>query len=189
MVEVNPLGVSESGRLLICDAKVRVDDNARFRQQALFALEDGKQREPQERAAEKEGLNYVKLEGSVGCMVNGAGLAMATMDLVKAAGLAPANFLDVGGATDAEKVRKAVLIICGDRRVEQLFVNIFGGIVRCDVIAEGLVSALREVGGRVKTVCRITGTNQKQAREIIADSGLSIQWKDSVNQAIEELKN
>jgi len=174
LVEINPLAIDASGALLALDAKVAVDDNALYRQAALAALHDPVQEDAKERAAAALSLNYIALDGNIGCMVNGAGLAMATMDLIKLHGGAPANFLDVGGGTTADKVAGAFKLLCADANVRAILVNIFGGIVRCDLIAEGIIQAAREVGLDRPVVVRLEGTNVDRARELLKASGLAI---------------
>ena len=174
LIEVNPLIVTKDGRLVALDAKINVDANALFRQPELVALRDPSQEDPMERDASEHELNYVSLDGDIACMVNGAGLAMATMDLIKLHGGAPANFLDVGGTATAERVTAAFRLILSNRRVRAVLVNIFGGIVRCDVIAEGIVLAVRQVGVAVPVIVRLEGTNADKARKILAASGLAI---------------
>ena len=174
LVEINPLVVTNDDRLLALDAKVNIDDNALFRQKALEELRDPSQEDPTEHKAQQFDLNYVTLDGNIGCMVNGAGLAMATMDIIKLHGGQPANFLDVGGGTTAERVAEALKLIVGDHKVEAILVNIFGGIVRCDLIAEGIVAAIQEVELDTPVVVRLEGTNAEQGREILARSGLAV---------------
>lgn len=159
LVEVNPLALLNDGRLLVCDTKVRIDDNSAFRNKALFALDDLSQKEPSEVEAEGWDLNYVKLDGNIGCLVNGAGLAMGTMDFIKFMGAEPANFLDVGGTATVERVFEAIRIINQDAKVQSILVNIFGGIVRCDIIVEGVIKAMRELKIQKPIVVRIKGTN------------------------------
>ncbi|MBK6598366.1 MAG: ADP-forming succinate--CoA ligase subunit beta [Proteobacteria bacterium] len=174
LLEVNPLIVTKAGKLLALDAKFNVDPNAIFRQKALAAMRDTSQEDPMERDASAHDLNYVSLDGDIACMVNGAGLAMATMDLIKLHGGAPANFLDVGGGATAERVTVAFNLILSNPNVRAILVNIFGGIVRCDLIAEGVVAAVKNVGGKVPVVVRLEGTNAEQARAMLAESGLAI---------------
>jgi succinyl-CoA synthetase beta subunit len=174
LAEINPLVVTASGDLLALDAKIGFDDNALFRHPDLRELRDPNEQDPREIEAAKYDLSYIALEGDIGCMVNGAGLAMATMDSVKAAGGEPANFLDVGGGADAEKVKAAFKIILSDAAVRGIFINIFGGILRCDVLAEGVVQAAREVGLSVPLVVRMEGTNVEKGKQILADSKLDI---------------
>ncbi len=173
-IEINPLAVTEDGKLLVLDAKVAFDNNAEFRHPDLEALRDLSEEEPMEIEASKYDLAYIKLDGDIGCMVNGAGLAMATMDIIKLEGGAPANFLDVGGGANKEKVTAAFKIILSDPAVKGILVNIFGGIMRCDIIADGIVAAAREVDLRVPLVVRLEGTNVAQGKKILAESGLPI---------------
>jgi succinyl-CoA synthetase beta subunit len=173
-IEVNPLAVSDKGELLVLDAKVGFDNNADFRHPDLQQLRDLSEEDPMEVEASKYGLSYIKLDGSIGCMVNGAGLAMATMDIIKLEGAEPANFLDVGGGANKEKVTAAFKIILSDPAVKGILVNIFGGIMRCDIIAEGIVAAAREVQLNVPLVVRLEGTNVQPGKDILASSGLPI---------------
>ena len=173
-IEINPLAVDDKGRLLVLDAKVGFDNNADFRHPDLQELRDLTEEDPMEVEASKYGLSYIKLDGSIGCMVNGAGLAMATMDIIKLEGAEPANFLDVGGGANKEKVTAAFKIILSDPAVKGILVNIFGGIMRCDIIAEGIVAAAREVSLSVPLVVRLEGTNVQQGKDILAQSGLPI---------------
>jgi succinyl-CoA synthetase beta subunit len=174
LAEINPLVVTTTGDLLALDAKIGFDDNALFRHPDLRELRDPNEQDPREIEAAKHDLSYIALEGNIGCMVNGAGLAMATMDSVKAAGGEPANFLDVGGGADTERVKAAFKIILSDTAVQAIFINIFGGILRCDVLAEGVVQAAKEVGLSVPLVVRMEGTNVEKGKEILARSGLDI---------------
>ena len=174
LVEVNPLIATKDGRVVCLDGKVTMDDNAAFRQPSLVAMRDLAEEDPTERKAKDAGLSYVKLDGNIGCLVNGAGLAMATMDLVKLHGGSPANFLDVGGGATAEQVTTAFRIILDDPHVRGILVNIFGGILRCDVLAEGVVAATKAVGLKVPLVVRLEGTNVEKGREILSRSGLAI---------------
>jgi succinyl-CoA synthetase beta subunit len=174
LAEINPLVVLESGKLLALDAKIGFDDNALFRHSDLRELRDLSEEDPREIEAAKYDLSYIALEGNIGCMVNGAGLAMATMDTVKAAGGEPANFLDVGGGANQEKVAAAFRILLSDAAVKAIFINIFGGILRCDVLAEGVVQAARDIGLKVPLVVRMEGTNVEQGKKILADSKLDI---------------
>ena len=174
LVEINPLVLTAEGGLVVLDAKVTLDDNALERHPDLAALDDPKQRPAAEVEAERAGLNYVALDGTIGCMVNGAGLAMATMDLIKLSGGEPANFLDVGGDATAERVTAAFRLILSNPQVRAVFVNIFGGIVRCDLIAEGIVQAVRDVGVRVPVVVRLEGTRAEEGRDLLARSGVRI---------------
>jgi len=174
LAEINPLVVTKSGDLLALDAKIGFDDNALFRHADLRALRDPTEEDPRETEAAKHDLSYIALDGNIGCMVNGAGLAMATMDSVKSAGGMPANFLDVGGGANTEKVKAAFQILLSDAAVKAIFINIFGGILRCDVLAEGVVQAAREIGLKVPLVVRMEGTNVEQGKKILADSKLDI---------------
>jgi succinyl-CoA synthetase beta subunit len=174
LLEVNPLIVTKEGQLVALDAKINIDSNSLFRQKELAALRDPNQEDPMERRASEHDLNYVSLDGDIACMVNGAGLAMATMDLIKLHGGQPANFLDVGGGATAERVSAAFELILSNRKVRAILVNIFGGIVRCDLIAEGIVNAVKNVGVKVPVVVRLEGTNADKARETLAKSGLKI---------------
>jgi len=174
LVEVNPLIVTGEGKLVALDAKINIEDNALFRQKELAKWRDASQEDEMERAAAEHELNYVSLDGDIACMVNGAGLAMATMDLIKLHGGAPANFLDVGGGATRERVTEAFNLILSNKNVRAILVNIFGGIVRCDMIAEGIIHAVKDVGVRVPVVVRIEGTNAEQGRKLLAQSGLAI---------------
>lgn len=187
LVEINPLVLTKEGRLLAIDAKVNFDDNGLFRHPDILALRDIDEEDPQEVQASKFDLNYIKLDGTIGCLVNGAGLAMATMDIVKLAGGSPANFLDVGGSATAEKVTEAFKIILSDPSVRGILVNIFGGIMKCDIIAEGIVAASKTLGVKVPIVARLDGTNVEQARRILADSGLKIIPATSLEEAAERI--
>jgi succinyl-CoA synthetase beta subunit len=174
LIEINPLVVTEDGDVIALDAKMGFDDNALFRHPDVKALRDPNEEDPREQEAAKHDLSYIALDGNIGCMVNGAGLAMSTMDSIKAAGGEPANFLDVGGGANTEKVKAAFKIILSDAAVKGIFINIFGGILRCDVLAEGVVAAAREIGLTVPVVVRMEGTNVEQGRRILADSKLDI---------------
>jgi succinyl-CoA synthetase beta subunit len=174
LLEINPLIVTGEGKLVALDAKINIEDNALFRQKELASWRDETQEDATERAAAKHELNYVSLDGDIACMVNGAGLAMATMDLVQLHGGKPANFLDVGGGATKERVTEAFNLILSNQKVRAILVNIFGGIVRCDMIAEGIIAAVKDVGVNVPVVVRIEGTNADAGRKILADSGLAI---------------
>ena len=174
LVEINPLVVTSDNTLLALDAKINTDDNAHYRHPALIELRDASQEDEREHRASEFGLNYVSLEGNIACMVNGAGLAMATMDLIKLHGGEPANFLDVGGGTTADKVAEAFKLILSDTKVRAILVNIFGGIVRCDLIAEGIIQAVREVELAVPVIVRLEGTNVEKGRQLLAESQLAI---------------
>ena len=173
-IEINPLAVTEDGKLMVLDAKVAFDGNAMFRHKDLMELRDETEEDPAELEASKYDLAYIKLDGDIGCMVNGAGLAMATMDIIKLNGMFPANFLDVGGGASKEKVTAAFKIILADPNVKGILVNIFGGIMKCDIIAEGIVAAAKEVNLSVPLVVRLEGTNVEQGKDILANSGLAI---------------
>ncbi len=183
LLEINPLVVTAEGNLIAIDAKFNVDENALYRQPALEALRDVTQEDEKETIAARFGLNYITLDGNIACMVNGAGLAMATMDLIKLHGGEPANFLDVGGGTTAEKVAEAFKLILSDHKVKAVLVNIFGGIVRCDLIAEGIIKAVQEVGVTIPVVVRLEGTNVVLGREMLSNSGLSIITAESLEDA------
>jgi succinyl-CoA synthetase beta subunit len=183
IVEVNPLVVTGAGDIIALDAKMNFDDNALFRHHDVEEMRDEAEEDPTELEAAKHQLNYVKLDGNIGCMVNGAGLAMATMDIIKLYGASPANFLDVGGGATKERVTAAFKLILSDAHVEGILVNIFGGIMRCDVIAEGIVAAAREVSLHVPLVVRLEGTNVKLGKEILAKSGLPILSADDLADA------
>ncbi|WP_247890967.1 ADP-forming succinate--CoA ligase subunit beta, partial [Azospirillum aestuarii] len=187
IVEINPLIVTGSGEILALDAKMSFDDNALFRHKDVEELRDEAEEDPAEIEAAKHSLNYVKLDGNIGCMVNGAGLAMATMDIIKLYGGEPANFLDVGGGATKERVTAAFKLILSDPNVEGILVNIFGGIMRCDVIAEGVVAAAREVHLHVPLVVRLEGTNVELGKKILAESGLPILSADNLADAAEKV--
>jgi succinyl-CoA synthetase beta subunit len=174
LLEINPLVVRKDGSLIALDAKLNLDENALYRRPNLVALRDASQEDPREMAAKEHDLNYISLDGSIGCMVNGAGLAMATMDLVQLHGGTPANFLDVGGTATAERVIVAFKLILSDPKVRAVLVNIFGGIVRCDLIAEGIIQAAKEVGIKVPVVIRLEGTNAAQGLKLLEESGLAL---------------
>ncbi|MBE8219761.1 MAG: ADP-forming succinate--CoA ligase subunit beta [Alphaproteobacteria bacterium] len=187
LLEINPLVVTQKGDLLCLDAKINFDDNALYRHADIVALRDEDEEDPAEIAASAFDLSYIKLDGTIGCMVNGAGLAMATMDIIKLYGAAPANFLDVGGGATADKVREAFKIILSDSNVEGILVNIFGGIMRCDVIAQGVVAAARETSLSVPLVVRLAGTNVEQGQTILAQSGLAITAANDLDDAAEKI--
>jgi succinyl-CoA synthetase beta subunit len=187
IVEINPLVVTGAGDVIALDAKMNFDDNALFRHKDVEAMRDEDEEDPAELEAGKHNLNYIKLDGNIGCMVNGAGLAMATMDIIKLYGGAPANFLDVGGGATKERVTTAFKIILSDANVEGILVNIFGGIMRCDVIAEGVVAAAREVSLHVPLVVRLEGTNVELGKKILAQSGLPILSADNLADAAEKV--
>ena len=183
LVEVNPLIVTGAGDVVALDAKINIDGSALFRHPDLAALRDPTQEDPMEREAAEHDLNYVSLDGNIACMVNGAGLAMATMDLIKLQGGEPANFLDVGGGATKERVTEAFKLVLSNKNVAAILVNIFGGIVRCDLIAEGIIDAVREVGVTVPVVVRLEGTNVRKGRELLAGSGLDIIAADDLTDA------
>ena len=186
LVEVNPLIVTGGGDVIALDAKINIEANALFRQPRLEEMRDPTQEDPMEREAAEHDLNYVSLDGNIACMVNGAGLAMATMDLIKLHGGEPANFLDVGGGATAERVSEAFKIILSNENVAAILVNIFGGIVRCDLIAEGIITAVREVGVSVPVIVRLEGTNVEKGRQLLADSGLDIIAADDLTDAAQK---
>jgi succinyl-CoA synthetase beta subunit len=187
LLEINPLVVTQSGQLVCLDAKIGFDDNALYRHADIVALRDITEEDEKEIEASKHDLNYVALDGTIGCMVNGAGLAMATMDIIKLYGESPANFLDVGGGATKERVAAAFKIITSDPHVKGILVNIFGGIMRCDVIAEGVVAAVKEVGLRVPLVVRLEGTNVARGKEIIATSNLNVTSADDLDDAAQKI--
>jgi succinyl-CoA synthetase beta subunit len=183
LVEINPLIVTEEGDVIALDGKINIEDNALFRQARMIEWRDPSQEDVKENEASAHGLNYVSLDGDIACMVNGAGLAMATMDLIKLEGGEPANFLDVGGGATAERVAEAFKIILSNENVKAILVNIFGGIVRCDLIAEGVITAVKEVGVKVPVVVRLEGTNVDKGRALLAESGLDIIAADDLTDA------
>jgi len=183
MVEVNPLAEGPDGKLIAADAKLNFDDNAGYRQKELFAMRDESQEDQREVAAAKADLNYIGLDGEIGCMVNGAGLAMATMDIIKLHGGTPANFLDVGGAASEEQITEAFKIITADPRVKALLVNIFGGIMKCDVIAGGIVAAASNMELKIPLIVRLEGTNVERGKEILRESGLNLIAADDLDDA------
>ncbi|MDX1461065.1 MAG: ADP-forming succinate--CoA ligase subunit beta [Xanthomonadales bacterium] len=187
LVEVNPLIIDGSGNLVALDAKINADDNALFRHPDLSRMRDESQEDPTEVAASRHGLNYVTLDGNIACMVNGAGLAMATMDVIKLNGGEPANFLDVGGGTNAERVEEAFKLILSSDSVEAILVNIFGGIVRCDLIAEGIIAAVQEVGVNVPVVVRLEGTKVDEGRKMLEESGLALTPAADLNDAAQKV--
>ena len=187
LIEINPLIVATTGEVVALDAKMNFDDNALFRHKDVSELRDESEEDPIERKAAEYDLNYIKLDGTIGCMVNGAGLAMATMDIIKLYGGEPANFLDVGGGASKEQVTNAFKLILSDSKVEGFLVNIFGGIMRCDVIAEGVVTAAKEVSLNVPLVVRLEGTNVDQGKKILAESGLDIVSADDLADAAQKV--
>ncbi len=184
-IEINPLVVTDSGELIALDAKINFDDNALYAHNDITEMRDPSQEDEREHLAHLHGLNYITLSGNIGCMVNGAGLAMATMDLVKLKGGKPANFLDVGGGTTPDKVAEAFKLILSDEKVQAVLVNIFGGIVRCNLIAEGIIAAIKEVHVNVPVVVRLEGTNADKGKELLKQSGLKIIAADDLNEAAE----
>jgi succinyl-CoA synthetase beta subunit len=187
LLEVNPLVVTKDDKLICLDAKVAFDDNALYRHPEIASLRDVTEEDPKEIEASKYDLNYIALDGTIGCMVNGAGLAMATMDIIKLYGESPANFLDVGGGATKEKVTAAFKIITSDPKVKGILVNIFGGIMRCDVVAAGVVDAVKEIGLKVPLVVRLEGTNVEQGKEIIDESGLNVISADDLDDAAQKI--
>ena len=189
LVEINPLVLTEDDRVVALDAKFNFDDNALYRQPDIAKLHDKHEEDPTEMAAKEYNLNYIKLDGNVGCMVNGAGLAMATMDIIKLAGGEPANFLDVGGAASAETVKNGFKIILSDDHVKAILINIFGGIVRCDRVANGVIQAVKELGLEVPVVVRLEGTNAQAAKTILSESGLAIVSAGNMQDAASKVVN
>ena len=193
MVEINPLIVTTDGQVMALNAKVSLDDNALYRHKDTAEMRDPTQEDEREHIAHEIGLNYVALDGNIGCMVNGAGLAMATMDVIKLNGGEPANFLDVGGGANKQRVIEAFKLILSSDKVEGIFVNIFGGIVRCDMIAEGIIAAVKEVGVKVPVVVRLEGTNVEEGKQLLRDSGMAIIPADNINdgakKVVEAVKN
>ena len=189
MVEINPLILTKQGKIICLDAKINFDDNALFRHPEISALRDLNEEDPTEIEASKYDLSYIKLDGNIGCMVNGAGLAMATMDIIKLYGEEPANFLDVGGGASKEKVSEALKIIISDKNVKGILINIFGGIMKCDVLAQGVVDAAKEVKINVPLVVRLAGTNFEKGKDILDKSGLKIISATDLNSAAEKIVN
>ena len=189
LIEINPLVVTKQKKLICLDAKMNFDDNAMFKRPEIYKLRDLNEEEPAEIQASKFGLSYIKLNGSIGCMVNGAGLAMATMDIIKLYGEEPANFLDVGGGANKEQVAQALKIILSDKKVKGILINIFGGIMRCDVLAEGVVNAAKETKIKVPLVVRLAGTNYEEGKKILDRSGLKILSASDLNDAARKIVN
>ena len=187
LVEINPLVVTAGGAVLALDAKVTLDDNASFRHADLAELRDPAEEEPLEIEASRHALNYIRLDGDIGCMVNGAGLAMATMDIIKVSGGEPANFLDVGGGANADQIRNAFRILLSDTHVRAVLINIFGGILRCDILAAGVIAAVTELGVDVPVVIRMEGTNVEEGRRMLAGSGLNFTTADTMGQAARQV--
>ena len=182
-VEINPLGETDTGKVVCFDAKINFDDNAEFRQKAIFADRDTAEEDEREVVAREFNLNYIGMDGNIGCLVNGAGLAMATMDIIKLYGGDPANFLDIGGSANENQVKEAFKIITSDSRVKAILVNIFGGIMRCDTIASGIVAAAREIKLDIPLVVRLSGTNVELGKKILKDSGLNLISADDLDDA------
>jgi succinyl-CoA synthetase beta subunit len=187
LLEINPLVVTEAGELLALDAKMNFDDNALYRHPELKDLRDLGEEDPLEIEASKFNLNYIHLDGNIGCMVNGAGLAMATMDIIKLAGGEPANFLDVGGGANAEQIRNAFTILMSDKNVKAVLINIFGGILRCDVLAQGVIAAVKDLGVPVPIVIRMEGTNVDEGKRLLRESGMKLTTADSMDEAAEKV--
>ncbi len=187
LAEINPLIVTEAGDIMALDAKITFDGNALFRHEDLLKYRDRGEEDPKELEASKHDLSYIALDGNIGCMVNGAGLAMATMDVIQLKGGRPANFLDVGGGATEEQVKAAFSILLSDKNVKGVLINIFGGIMKCDVIAEGVVKAARDVHLDVPLVVRLEGTNAKRGREILSSSGLALETAESLDEAAEKV--
>ena len=187
LLEINPLITTKDGDLLALDAKMNFDDNALYRHAELKDLRDIAEEDPLEVEASKYALNYIRLDGNIGCMVNGAGLAMATMDIIKLAGGMPANFLDVGGGANAEQIRNAFKILMSDKNVKAVLINIFGGILRCDVLAQGVIAAVKELGVPVPIVIRMKGTNVEEGKRMLAESGLNFTTADTMNEAADKV--
>ena len=186
LVEVNPLAETPDGRVVVCDGKINFDDNAEYRQKKIFGFRDKSQEDPREVEAAEYDLNYIGLTGNIGCMVNGAGLAMATMDIIKLKGGDPANFLDVGGGANENQVQKAFELLNADKNVQCILVNIFGGIMRCDVIATGIINAAKNIGMKKPIIVRLKGTNVEEARKLISESGLQLFVNDDLEEAADK---
>jgi succinyl-CoA synthetase beta subunit len=187
LIEINPLVITGHGRLLAADAKINTDENAHFRHPDMAALRDPEQEDPLERTANEKGIQYVKLDGEIGCMVNGAGLAMATMDVIAQVGASPANFLDVGGGGSEEQVAEAFKLIVSDPSVKKVLINVFGGILRCDVVASGVVAAYREIDVKIPVIVRMTGTNAEEGGQILRDSGIPVTVAMDLNDAAKKV--
>ena len=188
LVEINPLVVTKQGEVIALDAKINFDDNALFRHEDILALKDEAEENPYELQAQKDGLNYIKLDGTIGCMVNGAGLAMATMDIIRLAGKNAANFLDVGGGASSEKIEKAFKLLISDENLEAVFINIFGGILRCDFLAQGVKNAIQALNINIPVIVRMEGTNKQEGADILNHSGLKFTVVNDLNEAIEVIK-
>jgi len=189
MVEVNPFVETNEGTIMCMDAKLNFDDNTEFRQKETFTLEDPTQKDSREVEAKKADLNYIALDGNIGCLVNGAGLAMSTMDIIKLYGGEPANFLDVGGGASKEQITAAIRILSNDPQVKVILINIFGGILRCDILALGLIAAASELSLSIPLIVRLQGTNVEKAKEIISKSGLRIVTADDLDEAAQKAVN
>ncbi len=189
MAEINPLVITKHHEVIALDAKINFDDNALFRHEDILALKDEAEENPCELQAQKEGLNYIKLNGTIGCMVNGAGLAMATMDVIRLAGKEAANFLDVGGGASSDKIEKAFKILISDKNLKAVFINIFGGILRCDFLAEGVKNAIQNLNIDIPVIVRMEGTNKSKGADILNHSGLKFTVVNDLNEAIEVIKN
>jgi len=187
LVEINPFLLTEDGRLLALDAKINFDDNALYRHKELLELRDYNEEDALEIQASRYGINYIRLDGNIACMVNGAGLAMATMDIIKLSGGSPANFLDVGGSATTEMIRNAFQILLGDKNVKAVLINIFGGIMRCDIVASGVVEAARSMGITVPIVVRLEGTNVERGQEILKTSGLKFTVAEGMKDAAQKV--
>jgi succinyl-CoA synthetase beta subunit len=187
LVEINPIIITKDSQMLALDAKINLDDNALYRHKDLAQMRDSSQEDERENKAHEIGLNYVALDGNIGCMVNGAGLAMATMDIIQLHGGEPANFLDVGGGATAQRVAEAFKLILSGENIKAILVNIFGGIVRCDLIAEGIIQAVKEVGLALPVVVRLQGTNVEEGRRMLAESGLNIMSADDLTDAAKQV--
>jgi succinyl-CoA synthetase beta subunit len=187
MIEINPLVVTQTGDLLALDAKMNFDDNALYRHPDIKELRDLAEEDPLEIEASRFNLNYIHLDGNIGCMVNGAGLAMATMDIIKLSGGEPANFLDVGGGANAEQIRNAFKILMSDKNVKAVLINIFGGILRCDVLAQGVIAAVKELGVPVPIVIRMEGTNVEEGKRLLKESGMNFTTADSMDEAAQKV--
>ena len=188
LVEINPLVITKQGEVVALDAKINFDDNALFRHEDILALKDESEENPYELEAQKYGLNYIKLDGTIGCMVNGAGLAMATMDVIRLAGKNAANFLDVGGGAGSEKIEKAFKLLISDKNLEAVFINIFGGILRCDILAEGVKNAIHTLNVQCPVIVRMEGTNKETGAEILNNSGLKFTVVKDLNEAAEVIR-
>lgn len=188
LIEINPLVVTKMEEVIAIDAKINFDDNALFKHEDILSLKDEKEENPYELQAQKDGLNYIKMDGTIGCMVNGAGLAMATMDVIRLAGKDAANFLDVGGGASSEKIEKAFKLLISDKNLQAVFINIFGGILRCDFLAEGVKNAIKTLNVQCPVIVRMEGTNKKQGAEILNNSGLKFTVVNDLNKAIEVIR-